>query len=62
MLMPTHYRNDAFIHGTKAYYLRKSDQESEMGCLALQDGDKAGAAVHFAKMEEYKQLCREIDG
>jgi hypothetical protein len=58
--MPITYSRDAFIKGTKAYYLRKSDQESEMGCLALQDGDKAGANVHFAKMEEYRQMSREV--
>jgi len=35
--------------------LRKFDQESEMMCLALNDGDKQDAETHHNQME----LCRE---
>lgn len=44
--------------------IRKGDQESELGCLALQDNDKTAADEHFRKARNYWQLasmCRVVE-
>lgn len=41
---------------------RKADQESELGCMALQDGDKEDANKHFTKMKEYQKQYKELRG
>lgn len=45
---------------TKEQLLRKSDQESEMGSMAIADGDKKGAEKHFAKSRAYMAAAREL--
>jgi hypothetical protein len=58
MAIKVNYSKDPVI----ARLQRKWDQESEMMCLALQDGDKVDAEDHKAKMHEIKKQISELLG
>lgn len=56
MTIKVNYSKDPVI----ARLQRKWDQESEMMCLALQDGDKEDAENHRAKMKEIRDQVLEL--
>jgi len=54
--MSTSYTDKELNEMPDERLMRKADQSDEMGCLALNDGDKTDAKRHFA----FAKRCREV--